>query len=213
MRFFPIAWRAGAVIMVNGKNKRIGVEVMELFQQLIGTDSDALAWYQAVLRSLIVYIAALAMVRIGEKRFMGKNTAFDVILGVILGSVVSRAINSNDTILPTLLAGFVLVGLHWLMSVITFHSDSLGDLFKGSTRQLVNQGEILWDAMEKSHISRKDLMGQVRAAGSTEDLRSIEKAILERSGTISVIPASGEPKVLEVQVEAGVQTIRIVLEG
>lgn len=186
---------------------------MEVLQQLIGTDADALTWYQAVLRSLIVYVSALAMVRIGEKRFMGKNTAFDVILGVILGSVVSRAINSNDTVLPSLLAGLVLVGLHWLMSVITFRSDNLGDVFKGSTRQLVEKGEILWDAMQKSHISLKDLLGQVRAQGNTEDLRAIDKAYLERSGQISVIPASGEPKVLEVQVEAGVQTIRIVLEG
>ena len=186
---------------------------MELMQQILGTDANALTWYQAVVRSVIVYIAALAMVRIGEKRFMGKNTAFDVILGVILGSVVSRAVNSNDTVLPTLLAGFVLVGLHWLMSVISFRSDSLGDVFKGSVRQLVDQGEILWDAMQKSHISRKDLMGQIRAEGNTEDLSGIDKAYLERSGQISVIPASGSPKVLEVKVESGVQTIRIVLES
>jgi uncharacterized membrane protein YcaP (DUF421 family) len=186
---------------------------MEQIQQILSINSDSLSWYAAVLRSVIVYIAALAMVRIGEKRFMGKNTAFDVILGIILGSVVSRAINSVDAILPTLLAGFVLVGMHWLMSVIAYRSDRLGDVFKGNVRQLVNKGEILWDAMENSHISQKDLMGQIRSEGNTENIGSIEKAYLERSGQISVIPASGEPKVLEVKVENGVQTIRIVMES
>jgi uncharacterized membrane protein YcaP (DUF421 family) len=186
---------------------------MELLQQLLGIGVDSLEWYQAILRSVIVYAAALAMVRIGEKRFLGKNTAFDVILGIILGSVVSRAVNSTDTILPTLLAGFALVGLHWLMAVISFKSDSVGSVFKGNARQLVSEGEILWDAMEKSHITQKDLIGQIRSESSTEDLKSIQKAYLERSGEISVIPARSKPKVLEVNVSEGVQTIRIILES
>jgi uncharacterized membrane protein YcaP (DUF421 family) len=186
---------------------------MEIINELLGIGSESFTWYQAALRAVIVYAAALAMVRIGEKRFMGKNTAFDVILGVILGSVVSRAINSNERIIPTLLAGFVLVGLHWLMAVISFRSDRLGDLFKGSTRQLVDKGEILWDAMRKSHLSEKDLMGQIRSEGNSEEIASIEKAFLERSGQISVIPASSEPKILEVNVAEGVQTIRIVIES
>jgi uncharacterized membrane protein YcaP (DUF421 family) len=186
---------------------------MELLQQILGVDADSLLWYQAIFRSVIVYVAALAMVRIGEKRFMGKNTAFDVILGIILGSVVSRAVNSTDSILPTLLAGFVLVGLHWLMAVISFKSDRLGDIFKGNARQLVRHGEIQWDVMQGSHISEKDLMSQVRAEGNTEDLNSIEKAFLERSGQISVIKSEKEPKVLEVKVVEGVQTIRIIMES
>jgi uncharacterized membrane protein YcaP (DUF421 family) len=74
---------------------------MEHIPQILGVGSDSLNWYQVALRALIVYIAALIMVRVGEKRFLGKNTAFDVIIGIILGSVVSRAINSTDTILHT----------------------------------------------------------------------------------------------------------------
>jgi uncharacterized membrane protein YcaP (DUF421 family) len=186
---------------------------MEHIQQILGVGSDSLNWYQVALRALIVYIAALIMVRVGEKRFLGKNTAFDVIIGIILGSVVSRAINSTDTILPTLVAGFVLVGLHTLLSMVTFRSDKLGDILKGTPRLLVKNGEILWDAMEKSHISRQDLIQQVRMEKNTEDIQSIQKAFLERSGDISVIPSKSEPKVLEVKVKDGVQTIRIVLES
>jgi uncharacterized membrane protein YcaP (DUF421 family) len=186
---------------------------MEQIQQILGIGTESLEWYAAALRAVIVYIAALAMVRIGEKRFMGKNTAFDVILGIILGSVVSRAVNSTDAILPTLLAGFVLVGVHWLTALISFKSENIGDLFKGRTRQLVRDGEIQWAEMAKSHISKKDLMGQIRSQGNTEDLSSVKKAILERSGQISVIQSSSEPKILEVKVADGVQTIRIILES
>ena len=185
----------------------------DILRQVLGVGAETLEWHHTVLRSVIVYAAALMMVRIGEKRFMGKNTAFDVILGIILGSVVSRSVNNNDPIVPTMAAGFALVALHWLLAAISYRSDKLGDVFKGMTRQLVRDGEIDWDEMQKSHISRKDLMGQIRIEGNVEDLDTVKKAYLERNGQISVIKGSSEPKIVEVQVADGVQTVRIVMES
>ncbi|MCL4302560.1 MAG: DUF421 domain-containing protein [Anaerolineae bacterium] len=164
------------------------------------------------LRALIVYIAALVMVRLGEKRFLGKNTAFDVILGIILGSVVSRAINGSAGFWSTLGAGFVLVGLHWLFAVLAFHSDWFGTLIKGRTRLLVKNGEIRWTAMRKSNISQNDLLGALRSEARTSSPDEVKEAHLERSGNISVIRANQEPKILEVTVREGVQTIRIQIE-
>jgi uncharacterized membrane protein YcaP (DUF421 family) len=65
-----------------------------------------------------IYIAALLMIRIGEKRFLSKNTVFDVILGIILGSVLSRAINHSAPILPTIGASLMLVALHWRLAAL-----------------------------------------------------------------------------------------------
>jgi uncharacterized membrane protein YcaP (DUF421 family) len=186
--------------------------ILDFFGQILNAGEETANWYQMALRAVLIYFSALLFVRIGEKRFMGKSTAFDVILGIIFGSVISRAINSTGAILETLVASLVLVTLHWLSALISFHSDRLGDFFKGTTRELVRDGEILWDEMQKSHISQKDLMGQVRSEGNTEDFESVKKAVLERSGKISVIKASKEPKILEVSVAEGVQTIRIRLE-
>jgi uncharacterized membrane protein YcaP (DUF421 family) len=186
--------------------------ILEFLGQILSVGDETGNWYQTALRAILIYFSALLFVRIGEKRFMGKNTAFDVILGVIFGSVISRAINSTGAIFETLVASLVLVVLHWLSALISFHSDHLGDFFKGSTRQLISDGEIMWDEMQKSHISKKDLMGQLRSEGNTEDIDSVKKAILERSGEISVIKADKEPKIIEVSVAEGVQTIRIRLE-
>jgi hypothetical protein len=41
--------------------------------------------------------------------------------------------------------------------------------------------------------------------------RAVGLASLERSGDVSVIPAGRGPRIVEVRVEAGVQTIRIEL--
>lgn len=187
---------------------------MNVLQQWLGIGSQSITWYQASLRTVIVYIAALVMVQIGRKRFIGKSTAFDFIVGIILGSLVTGAINSTSApFLGTLVAGFVLVGLHWLFAYITFKSDRLDNLLKGSSRQLVENGEILWDAMEKSDITRDDLLQQVRTVNHTEDLASIKKAFFERSGDISMIPNHSQPRVIEVKVEKGVQTVRVIMES
>lgn len=187
-------------------------EIGNVIQQLIGTSAEDLNWYQMVIRSVIVYSAALILVRLSDKRFMGEHTAFDLILAIIFGSVISRAINSVAQVFETVLAGLVLVGLHYVMAAISFRSDRFGDFIKGNSRLLVKDGQIQWDAMGKSHISKQDLIGQLRAQASLDEVEKVERAYLERSGKVSVIEKSRGPKVLEVRVEDGVQTVRIQLE-
>jgi len=185
---------------------------VETLEDILGLGADSLAWWQMLLRAALVYLAALAMVRVGEKRFLGKSTAFDVILGIVLGSVISGAITGSSAFFATLVAGFTLVTLHWLFAFIAFRSDRFGDVVKGRSRVLVEKGEIDWDEMRNSNISYKDLMSRVRLQAQFEDLEQVQVARLERSGDLSVIPVDDAPKVLEVRVEEGVQIVRIQLE-
>ena len=76
-------------------------------------------------RAAVIYVAVLAMMRLGHKRFLGKTTAFDVIVGIILGSVASRAINGRAALLPTLGAILVLVALHRLFAHLAFRFERL----------------------------------------------------------------------------------------
>ena len=57
---------------------------------------------QMSLRAAVVYGATVLIVRMGKKRFMSQATAFDVILSIMLGSMVSRAIAGTAPFLPTL---------------------------------------------------------------------------------------------------------------
>lgn len=187
-------------------------EIWKTISQVLGLDvGDLTLWHMAI-RAAVVYVAAILMMRLGKKRFRGENTAFDLILGIILGSVVSRAITGQSPFFPTLGAAFVLVGLHWLFSWLSFHFDSFGTFVKGNHRTLIRGGEILWDEMQASHITENDLLGALRSEANVADPHLIEEARLERSGNISVIPKDSEPKVLEVAVAGGVQTLRIQLE-
>ncbi len=178
---------------------------------LLGLETDALTLWQVATRVVVVYVAALTMVRLGNKRFLGKHTAFDVILGVMFGSVASRAITgSGDApFFAVLAAGFALVGLHALFSTAAFHSARFGTLVKGRSRTLITDGAIDWDAMAKSSIIKHDLIGLLRTEGKLDDPAKVKEAHIERSGDVSVIKRDEPPRVVEVRVEAGVQTIRI----
>lgn len=181
-----------------------------LVGDLLGLGADSIAVWQMALRAVIVYLAAIVLVRLGEKRFLGKYAALDVILGFMLGSVLSSAITGSAPFFETVLGGaLVLVLMHWLFAVLSFRSDRFGNWVKGTERVLVRNGEIDWNSMQTSHISRNDLLAALRTNGRLDDVAEVKEARLERSGDISVLQGEREPRVIELAVQDGVQVVRV----
>jgi uncharacterized membrane protein YcaP (DUF421 family) len=52
---------------------------------------------------------------------------------------------------------------------------------------VVQDGEILWDAMRKSNLSKQDLMQTLRLNARTYDVGKVKIARLERNGDMSII--------------------------
>ena len=171
--------------------------------------SEELGAIQMALRAVVVYVVTVAFVRIAKKRFMGRATAFDVILGIMLGSIVSRAITGNAPMAPALAAGATLIAMHWLFSSIAYRWHGFGVAVKGQPRVLVRDGEPDRDAMRRAHITAHDLHEDLRQEG-VDSPEKVKEARLERSGKVSVLKRS-EPKILEVRVEKGVQVVRVEL--
>lgn len=176
----------------------------------LGLDGKELGLGQMALRAAVVYVATVAMVRLGKKRFMGKATAFDVILGIMLGSIVSRAITGNAPFVPTLGAAAVLLALHAAFSAIGCRFHGFGKMVKGGARLLVRDGTVDWAAMRRAHLTQGDLDEDLRRHGMT-DVSGVAEARLERNGDISVITAKDAPRVVEIAIADGVQTVRVEL--
>jgi uncharacterized membrane protein YcaP (DUF421 family) len=187
-------------------------EIGELTRLALGLGAEAreIGVAQMALRAVVVYVATVFMVRLGKKRFMGQGTAFDLILGIMLGSTVSRAITGTAPFFPALAAAGVLVAMHWLLSGVALRWHAFGTAFKGHERLLVRGGEIDREAMRRSHMTERDLWEDLRGEGVSR-LEEVAEARLERSGTLSVIRAEREPRVVEVRVADGVQTVRLEL--
>jgi uncharacterized membrane protein YcaP (DUF421 family) len=178
--------------------------------QLLGLGSDSLALWQMALRAVVVYLSSIVLVRLGEKRFLGEYAALDFILGFMLGSVLSGAITGSTPFFETIIGGaLALVLIHWLFAALSFRSDRFGNLVKGTERVLVRDGDIDWDSMRNSSISRNDLLSALRRNARIDNVEDVREARLERSGAISVLEREQEPRVIEIEVKDGVQVVRV----
>jgi uncharacterized membrane protein YcaP (DUF421 family) len=153
----------------------------------LGIDAKELTFFQVSFRGVIVFVSALVMLRLADKRFLAKLSAFDAILGFILASMLARAVNGSASFFPTLGGAFVIVGLHRLLGRLAFASESFGKLVKGESEVLVRKGKPISGAMKANKISRTDLLEEIRLNGGVTELESVETATIERNGEISVI--------------------------
>src|SRR3954471_1426725 len=164
---------------------------------------------QVSLRALLVYLVGLLIVRLGRNRLLGRQSSFDIVLGFVLGSVLSRAINGSAHILATFGSTLVLVLAHRLVAAIAFRSHGFGAIFKGEPYRLIQDGRIDWEQMRKEHISERDLEEALRQHARTADEKGIAEARLERNGEISVVERPREARVVEIRIAEGIQTVRI----
>ncbi len=161
---------------------------MDVFREALGLGAkpEHLTILQVCLRGIVVFIVSLAMLRLSARRFLGRKTAFDVILLFILGSMLARAVNGSAPFVGTLAAGFVLVLFHRLIAVLSFHFHWFGKVVKGSEDLIIADGEMQSNAMRKSHLSKSDLMEDLRLR-SIDNPAQVREARLERSGDLSVL--------------------------
>lgn len=142
--------------------------------------------YQVAARAVLVYLVGLVVVRIGKSRLVGRMTALDVIVGFILGSLLSRGITGQASISATAVASAAVVASHWALTWLTCQSHALGVIFKGDAILLVENGQPLLEALRKTHISENELKEGLRLAG-VDDIRQVRQAYRERNGEISVL--------------------------
>lgn len=158
-------------------------------QLLLGPDGKPteLTQVHVVLRGFFIFIVGLAIVRIGDRRSLAQKTGFDAIFIVLVGSVLSRAINGTAPFFTTIGGGIALMIIHRAFAFGAFNSSAFGKLIKGSACTLVRNGEVDWKKMKHGLVSEHDLQEDLHLDARTENLSEIQTARLERSGDISFI--------------------------
>jgi uncharacterized membrane protein YcaP (DUF421 family) len=161
----------------------------DLNLKILGVDGHPaeLTIGQICLRGLLIFIAALVIVRAGDRRSLSQKTAFDAMFLVLLGSMLSRAINGSGPFWLTMGAAFLLMLIHRTCAFLAHCYHPFGKLVKGTEVPLVRNGEIDWKAMRSALVSERDLQEDMRLSAKTQKLSDIRLAQLERSGDISFI--------------------------
>lgn len=160
---------------------------MEWLHALIGDDTGPINWWQMALRAAIIFLYLLALARLGGRRAFGNWTPFDIVLGILLGSTLSRTLTANAPFVPTLVAGAVLVGMHVLLAYLALYCRPIAFLAKGREVRLMEQGTLIHRNLRRCGVSEQDLRERLRTAMNTEDLDEVANAYLERGGDVSFI--------------------------
>jgi uncharacterized membrane protein YcaP (DUF421 family) len=157
----------------------------------LGLESHQLHFSHMAWRAVVVFCVAVALARIADRRFMGRNACYDFMLGIILGSVLSRGVNGQAAFFPTLGASALLVIMHRLVGAVAYHSHWFSCLVKGQYRILVHDGRVDRDEMRRNHITIDDLEENLRMRGNVARVEDAAEARLERNGNISVVKREG----------------------
>ncbi|HET7316268.1 MAG TPA: YetF domain-containing protein [Sphingomicrobium sp.] len=159
---------------------------IDIFYRSIGEAGVDPGWAQLSVRALIIFTYGLVATRVGAWRAFGRWSSPDIIVAIIIGANLSRALTANAPMVPTIVATTVFIAAYWLVSFAASRSDRLDRLLKGVPVPLIRSGMVDEAAMHRAVLSRRDLDEALRQKGVARD-SLVAAALLERNGSITVI--------------------------
>jgi uncharacterized membrane protein YcaP (DUF421 family) len=165
--------------------------MMDWLQAAFGT-KDHVAWGQECARAVLIFFYGLMMLRLSGKRTFARWSAIDIVISIIVGSSLSRALTGSAPLPGTLAAVAVLVALHVALAWLVAHSEILSSWIEGDSAILSQNGRLDDRARKRHMISLRDLDEALREHGvdGRKALDETRKLELEPSGKISVIKRS-----------------------
>ena len=158
------------------------------------------------LRAIILYLVLLAGMRLLGKRQIGQMEPSEFVLAMLIADLA--AIPMQDSGIP-LLSGLVpivtILSLELTLSGLTMSSVKFRRLLCGKPVILMENGRIVQENLRAARISLDELTAKLRLK-DVLDLTSVQYAILETDGSLSVFPFPRErPATAK---EAGIQADR-----
>ena len=157
---------------------------MDALETFFGSHSDLNA-LQMSLRAVAVFVLALAMIRTSGRRSFGQHRPFDACTTVLLGAVLSRAVVGASPFWATMAAGATIVLLHRVIAMASMRWPWFETLISGDKRELVSSEVRNRAEMRRGLVTDRDLDEALRKKTGDEH-SSVERAVLERDGTINV---------------------------
>jgi uncharacterized membrane protein YcaP (DUF421 family) len=167
------------------------------WQRILFGQAPPIFFLEVFVRTLIIYIFLLFVLRWLGKRMSGQLTILEMAVMLTLGAIVSVGMQTPDRGIT--LSMFVLFctlafqrGLSWL----GIKSARMEELSQGQISTLVKDGVLDLDEMARCRISRQQLFAELRSSGMYS-LGQARRVYLEACGLFSTVkmksPISGLP--------------------
>ncbi|MBW3669290.1 MAG: DUF421 domain-containing protein [Actinobacteria bacterium] len=146
----------------------------------------------SIIRALAVYGFLLVVFRLTGKRSLAQITTFDAVLLLIISEAVQQAlIDGDESMTNAFLIVVTLLGADIALSVVTIRSSKIDKFVNDAPLLLIEDGQMHEDRLKKSRVSADDIIEHARELRGLERLDQIKYAVLERNGTVTVVPKEG----------------------
>ena len=144
-----------------------------------------------IFRVSVMYVYALALIRISGKQTLGQLTPMDFVVTLIIGDLFDDVFWAEVPVIEAMVAFATIVLAHMLVTFITSRNTSLYWMLASPARPLIEEGRLVQKNLQKERIRGEDVQFELRLKGE-EHMREVKEARLEPSGQVSVIkePAS-----------------------
>ena len=144
--------------------------------------------FVSFLRTAITYAVLVLVIRLMGKRQIGQMEPEEFVVTMLLANLAS--IPMEDSALP-LLGGlvpiFTVLSLELVLSGVALRSIRLRRVLCGKPVILIENGHILQKNLLRTRVSQDELCSQLRLK-DVLDITTVQYAILETNGSISVFP-------------------------
>ena len=148
-------------------------------------------YLEIVLRTAVMFMFALILIRTLGKRSLGQLSIFDFVIIIALGSAVGDPMFYEDVpLLYGMVVVAVVVALERVLALLTSRRARVERMVDSSPTVLVRDGIVDYEALRHELMSVSELFQALRANG-VEQLDDVALAVLEPSGHISLRTENG----------------------
>ncbi len=138
-------------------------------------------------RSIILYIIILIVMRLMGKREIGQLQPFELVIAIMIADLASIPMTEAgipiwNGIIPIL----ALLIMHLIISIINMKSIRMREIVCGKPTILIYRGKIDEKALKKERFTINELEERLRG-NNISNIGDVEYAILETSGQLTVI--------------------------
>lgn len=138
-----------------------------------------------LIRSLVIFAFLWIVVRLGGKREVAQLNAFDMILLITVGDLVSQGVLQEDySVTGAVIAVSTFAVAGYLLNHLGFRCPHFRPWLGGTPRVVVRDGEPLLDVLAGERMTLTDLHEAARQQG-VRRLSDIQLSVLETDGSFS----------------------------
>jgi uncharacterized membrane protein YcaP (DUF421 family) len=138
-------------------------------------------------RTIVLYLVALLVMRMTGKRSLDKMNAFDFVVAVTFGSVVAIGMEADNKFVPSVVPIVLLGLLQWGMSRLNIEVPAVEGVTRGRAAILVRDGKPDKKALKGERVTDLELAMALRELGFSR-LADVSEARLETTGKVSALP-------------------------